>query len=62
LPVGAHVELVIEWPNRYEDAYPVELLATGFIVRSEGGRTAVRVTSRKLRVDQAPAQSLRATA
>jgi hypothetical protein len=63
LPVGAHVELIIDWPPRYGDVYPIELQVTGFIVRTENGRIGVRVTSRKFRVDQVPeAQPFLATA
>ena len=58
LPIGSHLEMVIEWPARYDDVYPIDLQATGFVVRSENGRTAVRVTSRKFRVMSAPAQSI----
>lgn len=62
LPVGAHIELVVEWPSKYGDIYPIDLQITGFIVRSQGGRIGVRVTSRKFRVDSAAAQPYRATA
>ncbi len=62
LPVGAHVEMVIEWPVRYSDAYPIDVQATGFILRSDGGRTAVRMTSRKFRVLAAPAQAISVSA
>jgi hypothetical protein len=62
LPVGAHLEMVIEWPARYEDLYPIDLQATGFVVRSENGRTAVRVTSRKFRVLADQAQTIPASA
>jgi hypothetical protein len=62
LPIGAHLEMVIEWPARYEDIYPIDLQATGFVVRSENGRTAVRVTSRKFRVLADSAQSVPASA
>jgi hypothetical protein len=58
LPVGSHLEMVIEWPARYGDIYPINLHATGFVVRNESGRTAVRVTSRKFRVLSSPAQSI----
>lgn len=50
LPVGAHIDIVIDWPARYDDLYPVDLLVTGFIVRSNAHHTAVRMTSRKFRV------------
>jgi PilZ domain len=56
LPVGAHVELTLDWPSKHEDRYPVELLMTGFILRSnERGRVSVRVTSHRFRVDSSPA-------
>jgi hypothetical protein len=58
LPVGAHVEMVIDWPVRYGETYPIDLQCTGFIIRSENGRTAVRVTSRKFRVLGAPEEAI----
>ncbi len=58
LPVGAHIEMTIDWPARYGDLYPIDLQATGFVVRSEKTRTAVRMTSRKFRVASAPEQSV----
>ncbi len=61
LPVGVHIELSIDWPARH-GVYPIELQATGFVVRSDHGRTAVRMTSHKLRVSQAAATPVRATA
>jgi hypothetical protein len=45
LPVGAHVEMVIEWPVQKAGLYPVELEASGLIVRSGAARTAVRLSS-----------------
>ena len=62
LPVGAHIEIGVEWPSKYGDLYPIELQITGFIVRSVGGRIGVRVTSRKFRVDNVLAQPYLATA
>jgi hypothetical protein len=59
LPLGGHVELVIDWPARGENTGPLELVLTGIIIRSDGGRSAVRVTSKRFR--PAPAE-LRATA
>jgi len=53
LPVGTHIEMTVDWPPRYGDIYPIDLVMTGFIVRSMGGRTAVRVSSRKFRVNAA---------
>ena len=51
LPVGAHVEIVIGWPARNGDRYPVDLQLTGFVLRSEPGRTAVSMTSHRFRAD-----------
>jgi len=62
LPVGAHIEIVIEWPARYADLYPIDLVLTGFIVRADTTRAAVRVTSRRFRVLQQPATPYRASA
>ena len=52
----------MDWPPRYGDIYPIDLVMTGFIVRSVGGRTAVRVASRKFRVNAEAAVAYRATA
>ena len=50
LPVGAHVEMMVDWPASHEGIYPIGLQATGFVVRSSTARTAVRITSRKFRI------------
>lgn len=62
LPVGAHIEITVDWPAKFGDTYPVDLQVTGFVLRSDSGRTAVRMTSRKFRVAPVPAQPIRATA
>jgi hypothetical protein len=62
LPVGAHVELLVDWPAKYGDLYPIELHVTGFILRSVNGRTAIKMTSHRLRVSEEPSQPIRATA
>ena len=51
LPVGSHIEMVVDWPSRFGDIYPIDLVVTGFVVRSSAGRTAIRVSSRKFRVN-----------
>lgn len=61
LPAGAHIEMTITWPLKYGDLFPINLYATGFVLRSEHGRTAVRLTSHKLRVVEMPIQSTSAT-
>ena len=50
LPVGAHIELILDWPAKYQDL-PIDLQLTGFVVRSDNGRAAVRVTSRRFRIN-----------
>jgi PilZ domain len=62
LPVGAHVEMIIDWPARHDGAYPIDLQATGFVVRSSATRAAVRITSRRFRIELSPAQPMGATA
>jgi PilZ domain len=47
LPVGSHIEIRIDWPARYESVRPVELQITGFVIRSENGRAAVRISSHR---------------
>jgi hypothetical protein len=47
LPVGSHIELRIDWPSRNDSAEPVDLQATGFVVRSDQNRTAVRISSHR---------------
>src|SRR5215831_7491750 len=61
LPVGSHIEVVVDWPARYADTHPVALQLTGFVLRSDGGRTAVRVTSHRFRIDS-QIEGYRATA
>ena len=61
LPVGAHIELLLEWPALHDDQ-PMELHATGLIVRSNTYKTAIRITSRRFCVSEAAAPEIRATA
>jgi hypothetical protein len=60
MQVGSHVELLIEWPAQH-DEMPMELHATGLIVRSNTYKTAVRITSRRFSVMEVQPQ-IRATA
>jgi PilZ domain len=62
LPVGSHIELLVDWPTKYRDSYPIELHVTGFVLRSANGRTAVRMTSHRLRVSEAAAHTVHASA
>jgi hypothetical protein len=51
LPVGSHIEVTVAWPARYAELYPIDLIITGFVVRSDSGRTAVRMTSRRFKTE-----------
>jgi hypothetical protein len=51
LPIGAHVEMIVDWPAKYAEEQPIDLQLTGFVVRSDNHRTAVRVTSRRFRIN-----------
>jgi len=62
LPPRAHIEILIDWPAKYDDTYPIDLRGTGFIVRTDGTKTAVRMTSRHLRIDQARLEPIGQTA
>ena len=62
LPVGSHIELTIDWPARYNQEKPMELVVTGIVSRSDGGRTAVRLTSKRFQIDSVPVERYRATA
>ena len=61
LPVGSHIELVIDWPVRYAQTRPVDLQVTGFILRSDPGRTAVCITAHRFRIGS-QSEPFRATA
>ena len=47
LPVGCHIELRIDWPARFDSLYPIDLQATGFVVRNDVNRAAVRISSHR---------------
>jgi len=62
LPVGAHIELSIEWPALYGDGLAMELQVTGFVIRAEGNRVGVRVNSHRFRLLPDVDEPYRATA
>jgi hypothetical protein len=43
LPVGKQVELAVNWPARLGGTCPLKFVATGRVVRSDAGKTAVRI-------------------
>jgi hypothetical protein len=49
LPVGSTVEVSIAWPARLNDTVSLKLWLAGQIVRSQGTRTAVRITRHEFR-------------
>lgn len=62
LPVGAHIELTVEWPSRNGENYPIDLQVTGFIVRADHGKLGVRVNSHRFIVNSAVEVPIAATA
>ena len=53
LPVGMQLELLVQWPVRLNDLWPVELRMYARIVRSAPGETAVRINWYEFRRAQA---------
>jgi hypothetical protein len=49
LPPGLNVELSIAWPAVLDDMGPRQLVVSGKIVRSDGGRTAIRKCQHEFR-------------
>ena len=49
LPEGSSVELAISWPVLLHNVAPMQLVVQGRIVRSEGGRIAIRTTQHEFR-------------
>ena len=49
LPTGLTVELAISWPVLLHNVAPMQLVAQGRIVRSEGGRVAIRMSQHEFR-------------
>jgi PilZ domain len=62
LPVGGHVELIIDWPAVRTDHFPVALHATGLVVRSSGSKTAVQIPSHRFRIQTETAHPMGALA
>ena len=49
LPMGLNVELAIAWPVLLHNVAPMQLVVEGRIVRSEGGRIAIRMIQHEFR-------------
>ena len=56
LPLGGHLELVIDWPS-LGNRRLVSLHASGFVVRSSRTKAAVRITSHRFHIVEWPADS-----
>jgi hypothetical protein len=55
LPEGLNVELAISWPVLLREVAPMQLVVLGRIVRSQGGRTAIRMIQHEFRTVGVPA-------
>jgi hypothetical protein len=53
LPVNAQIEMVIDWPPKHDNLYPICLRAAGHVVRSQGRKTAVRMTFCRMVIEKA---------
>jgi hypothetical protein len=62
LPVGGHLELIIDWPCVRADKHPITLHATGLVVRSSGSKTAVQIPSHRFRIQTETAHPMGALA
>jgi hypothetical protein len=56
LPVGLNVELAISWPVLLHNVAPLQLVASGRIVRSTGAQVAIHVTQHEFRTVGVPAE------
>jgi hypothetical protein len=43
LPIGRMVELSVNWPARLDGICPLQFVATGRVIRSDGLKAAVRI-------------------
>jgi hypothetical protein len=57
LPLGGHLELIVDWPSPLDDQRLVSLHASGFVVRSSRAKAAVRITSHRFHIVEWPAES-----
>lgn len=50
LPADTRIELVLDWPVRFADMYPMELVVSGQIERAEENDCVVRMISWQFRI------------
>jgi len=60
LPIAAHLELLIDWPSKRGSIHPICLRAAGYVVRSDAGKVAVRVTSCRTIIEKATSPAVMA--
>jgi PilZ domain len=53
LPVNAHIEMIIDWPSKQDNRYPICLRAAGHVVRRHGRMMAVRMTFCQMYIEKA---------
>lgn len=56
LPPGLDMELSIAWPVMLHNVAPLQLVASGRIVRSNGRKTAIRMTQHEFRTAGIPTE------
>jgi hypothetical protein len=57
LPVGLNVELWISWPALLHNVAPMQLVASGRIVRTHGSRTAIQMIQHEFRTAAAATEN-----
>ena len=57
LPTGRMVEIAMHWPARLHGTCPLQFVATGRVVRSDGSTAAVRIQRYEFRTRSANAQA-----
>jgi hypothetical protein len=50
LPLGGHLDMIVDWPASLGDRRLVNLRASGFVVRSSRTKAAVRITSHRFHI------------
>ena len=58
LPVNAQVEMIIDWPAKQDNLYPIFLLAAGDVVRIRGRKMAVRMSFCRMVIEKAPTKPM----
>jgi hypothetical protein len=51
LPVGELVELFIRWPAKFDNRFPLKMVAQGRVIRSTESQAAVSLLKHEFRID-----------